>query len=268
MLQDLDEGTEMLEVGGNQVFGALSVGVVGGARVVERKVDVTLTLETIRDALDFLQNLDAITFVTFCLEIIERSEFCFHRLAALAPNDRVNGLQITIKVVSARAISRHLLFPDSDNKPVGFRNFEFRGLRNFGFDEVFGKGNHVARVLELLGNVFSEGFYGLREMLLVFAFVETLENVAVHLFGIALKSRANTGCSGCAAAVSVSATAATALSASSSNATSTGSTATEDNRRRCNSITHDGVSWVQKKLDQKERCFRKALRKRSSFLFD
>ena len=64
MLQDLDEGTEMLEVGENRVFGALSVGVVGGARVVEGKVDVTLTLKTIRDALDFIQNPDAITFVT------------------------------------------------------------------------------------------------------------------------------------------------------------------------------------------------------------
>jgi hypothetical protein len=64
VLQDLDEGTEMLEVGGNRVFGALSVGVVGGARVVEGKVDVTLTLKTIRDALDFIQNPDAITFVT------------------------------------------------------------------------------------------------------------------------------------------------------------------------------------------------------------
>ena len=63
MLQDLNEGT---------VFGALSVGVVGGARVVERKVDVTLTLETIRDALDFLQNLNAITFVTFCLKHREK----------------------------------------------------------------------------------------------------------------------------------------------------------------------------------------------------
>ena len=59
MLQDLDEGTEMLEVGGNRVFGALGVGVVGGARVVEGKVDVTLTFETIRDALDFLQNPNA-----------------------------------------------------------------------------------------------------------------------------------------------------------------------------------------------------------------
>ena len=58
-------------------------------------------------------------------------------------------------------------------------------------------------------------------MLLVFAFVETLEDVAVHLFGIALKGRANTGCSGRATAVSVSATAATASSASSSAATST-----------------------------------------------
>jgi len=184
VLQDLDERTEMLEIGGDRVFGASSVGVVGGARVLERKVDVTLTLKTIRDALDFLQNPDAITFVTFRLEIIERSEFRFHRLAALAPR----GLQITIEVVSVRAISRHLLFPDSDNQPVGLRNFEFRGLRNFGFDEVFRKGNHVARVIELLGDVFSEGFYGLHEMLLVFAFVETLENVAVHLFGIALKS--------------------------------------------------------------------------------
>jgi len=55
----LDEG-----IGGNRVFGALSVGVVGGARVVEGKVDVTLTLETIRDALDFLQNPNAITFMT------------------------------------------------------------------------------------------------------------------------------------------------------------------------------------------------------------
>ena len=55
MLQDLDERTEMLEIGGNRVFGALSVGVVGGARVVEGKIDVTLTLKTIRDALDFLQ---------------------------------------------------------------------------------------------------------------------------------------------------------------------------------------------------------------------
>jgi len=45
--------------------------VVGGARVVEGKVDVTLTLKTIRDALDFLQNPNAITFVTFRLEIIE-----------------------------------------------------------------------------------------------------------------------------------------------------------------------------------------------------
>jgi len=82
----------MLEVGGNRAFGALSVGVVGGARVVEGKVDVTLTLETIRDALDFLQTPNAITFVTLRLEIIERSEFRFHRLAALAPNDRVSGL--------------------------------------------------------------------------------------------------------------------------------------------------------------------------------
>ena len=64
MLQDLDERTEMLEIRGNRVFGALSVGVVGGARVVEGKVDVTLTLKTIRDALDFIQNPDAITFVT------------------------------------------------------------------------------------------------------------------------------------------------------------------------------------------------------------
>jgi len=65
VLQDLVEGTEMLEIGGNRVFGALSVGVVGGARVVEGKVDVTLTLETIRDALDFLQNPNEITFVIF-----------------------------------------------------------------------------------------------------------------------------------------------------------------------------------------------------------
>jgi hypothetical protein len=91
----------MLEVGGNRVFGTLSVGVVGGARVVEGKLDVTLTLETIRDALDFLQNPNAITFVTLCLEIIKRSEFRFHRLAALAPDDRVRGLQITIEIVSA-----------------------------------------------------------------------------------------------------------------------------------------------------------------------
>jgi hypothetical protein len=84
-------------------------------------------------------------------------------------------------------------------------------------------------------------------MLLVFAFVETLEDVAVHLFGIALKSRANTGCSGRAAAVPVSPTAATASSASSSTAASTGSATAGDNRRRCDSITHDGVSWVQKK---------------------
>ena len=232
------------------------------------RTDVALALDTIRDALDFLQNPNAITFVTFRLEIIERREFRFHRLAALAPNDRVSGLQVAIKVVSARAISRHLLFPDSNNKSVGFRNFEFRRLRNFGFYEVFRKGNHVARVLKLLGNVLSESFYGLREVLLVFAFVETLENVAVHLFGIALEGRANTGCGDRAAAVSVSATAATASSASSSAATSTGSTAAGDNRRRCDSITHDGVSWVQKKWIRKERCFRKALRKRSSFLFD
>ena len=58
----------MPEVGGNRVFGALSVGVVGDARVIEGKVDVTLTLETIRDALDFLQNPNTITFVTLCLE--------------------------------------------------------------------------------------------------------------------------------------------------------------------------------------------------------
>ena len=99
--------------------------------------------------------------MTFRLEIIERREFRFHRLAALAPNDRISGLQVAIKVVSARAISRHLLFPNIDNKSVGFRNFEFRGLRNFGFDEVFRKENHVARVLKLLGNVLSESFYGL-----------------------------------------------------------------------------------------------------------
>ena len=134
----------MPEVGGNRVFGALSVGVVGDARVVDGKVDVTLTLETIRDALDFLQNPNAITFVTLCLEIIERSEFRFHCLAALAPNDRVSGFQVTIEIVSARTISRHFRFPDSDNKPVGLRNFEFRGLQNFGPDEVFRNGNHVA----------------------------------------------------------------------------------------------------------------------------
>jgi len=79
-----------------------------------------------------------------------------------------------------------VLFPDSDNKPVGLRNFEFRGLRNYEPDEVFCKGNHVARVLELLGDIFSKGFYSLRETLFVFAFVETLEYVAIHLFGIAL----------------------------------------------------------------------------------
>jgi len=121
---------------------------------------------------------------------------------------------------------------------VRFRNFEFRGLRNFGSDEVFRKGSHVSRVLELLGDVFSKGFYSLRELLLVFAFIEALENVTVHLFGIALKSRANTGCSGCAAAVPVSATAATALSASLSAATSIGRTAAGDNGRRCDSLTH------------------------------
>ena len=97
--------TEFVLIGGNRVFGVLSVGVVGGARVVEGKVDVTLTLKTVRDALDFLQNPNAITYVTFRLEIIERSEFRFHPLAALAPNDRVSGLQITIEIVSARAIS-------------------------------------------------------------------------------------------------------------------------------------------------------------------
>ena len=96
MLQDLDEGTKMLEVGGNRVFGALGIGVVGGARVVKGELDVALTLKTIRDAFAFLQNPNTITFVTLRLEIIERSEFCFHRLAALAPNDRVSGLQITI----------------------------------------------------------------------------------------------------------------------------------------------------------------------------
>ena len=169
----------------------------------------------------------------------------------------MSGLQITTKVVSARAISRHLLFPNGNNKSVGFRNFEFCGLRNFGFDEVFRKGNHVARVLELLGNVLSESFYGLREVLLVLAFVETLENVAVHLFGIALKGRANMGCSDRAAAVLVSTTAATASSASSSAATSTGSIAAGDNWRRCDSITHDGVSWVQKNGSEKNAVFEK-----------
>ena len=83
----------------------MGVGVVGGARVVKGEVDVALTLETIRDALDFLQNPNTISFVTLRLEIIEKSEFRFHCLAALAPNDRVSGLQITIKIVSARAIS-------------------------------------------------------------------------------------------------------------------------------------------------------------------
>jgi len=78
-------------------------------------------------------------------------------------------------------------------------------------------------------------------MFFVFAFIETLENVAVHLFGIALKSRANTGCSSCAAAVTLSATAATALSTSSSATTSTSSAAAGDNWRRCNSLTHEGV---------------------------
>jgi len=68
VLQDLDEGTKMLEVGGNRVFNALGVGVVGGARVVKGEVGVALTLETIRDALDFLQNPNTITFVTLCLE--------------------------------------------------------------------------------------------------------------------------------------------------------------------------------------------------------
>jgi len=91
---------------------------------------------------------------------------------------------------------------------------EFRGLRNFGSDEVFCEGSHVSRVLQLLGDVFSEGFYSLRELLLVFAFIETLENMSVHLFGIAFKNGANTGYSSRAAAVMVSATAATASSAS------------------------------------------------------
>ena len=72
----------------------MCVGVVGGARVVKGEVDVALTLETIRDALDFLQNPNTITFVSLRLKIIERSEFRFHRLAALAPNDRVSGLQL------------------------------------------------------------------------------------------------------------------------------------------------------------------------------
>jgi len=184
--------------------------------------------------------------VTLRLEIIERSEFRFHRLAALAPNDRVSGLHITIEIVCARAISCHLLLPDSDNKSVRFRNFEFRGLRNFGSDEVFREGSHVSRVLEFLGDVFSDDFYSLQELLLVFAFVETLENVTAHLFGIALKSRANTGCSSRAAAVTVSATTATASSASSSASssatTSASSAAAGENQRRCNSLTHGGVS--------------------------
>jgi len=110
------------------------------------------------------------------------------------------------------------------------------------------------------GNVLSESFYGLQEVLLVFAFVETLENVAVHLFGIALKGRANTGCSGCAAAVPVSATAATASSASSSAATSTGSIAAGDNWRRCDSITHDGCLGFRK-IDQKRTLFSKSVEK-------
>ena len=95
-------------------------------------------------------------------------------------------------------------------------------------------------------------------MLLVFAFVETLENVAVHLFGIALEGRANKGCGDRAAAVLVSAAAATALSASLSAATSTASIAAGDNRRRCDSITHDGVvSWVQKNGSEKNAVFEK-----------
>jgi len=157
---------------------------------------------------------------------------------------------------------RHLLLPDSDNKPVGFRNFEFRGPRNFGPDEVFRKGNHVARVLELLGDVFSEGFYSLRELLFVFAFIETLENVKFHLFGIALESRANTGYSSCAAAVTVSATAATASFASSSAATST-SSAVAGGGDETVSLMMECCRF--RKLDQKERCFRRALRTRSSF---
>jgi len=75
-----------------------------------------------------------------------------------------------------------------------------------GSDEVFREGSHVSRVLEFLGDVFSEGFYSLQELFLVFALVETLENVTVHLFGIALKSKANKGCSSCVAAITVSAT--------------------------------------------------------------
>jgi hypothetical protein len=66
--------------------------------------------------------------------------------------------------------------------------------------------------------------------------------VTVHLFGIALKSRANTGCSSRAAPMTVSATAATAASASSSATTSTSSAVAGDNRRRCDSLTHGGVS--------------------------
>jgi len=78
----------------------LGVGVVGGARVVKGEVDVALTLKTIRDALDFLQNPNTITFVT--LRLFREK---FHRLAALAPDDHVSRLQITIEIVSARAIS-------------------------------------------------------------------------------------------------------------------------------------------------------------------
>jgi len=94
-------------------------------------------------------------------------------------------------------------------------------------------------------------------VLLVFAFVETLEKVAVHLFGIALKGRANTGCGDRAAAVSVPATAANASSASSSAATPTGSIAAGDNWRRCDSNTHDGVSWVQKNRSENNAVFEK-----------
>jgi len=106
----------------------------------------------------------------------------------------------------------------------------------------FGISGLTKSFVRLLGNVFSKGFYSLREMLLVFAFVETLENVVVHLFGIALKSRANTGCSSRTAAMTVSATAAIALSASLSAATSASSAAAGDDQRRCDSLTHGGVS--------------------------
>lgn len=67
--------------------------------VLQQDENIPCSLETMCDALDFLDESDAIAFVAPGLVILQRLQLGLHHVAALSPKDGVDGSCITFQEV-------------------------------------------------------------------------------------------------------------------------------------------------------------------------